>query len=250
MNKERAEQYQSAYLADYGFERVMVRYRRQFLLERLAKYRPELVVEIGCGSELLYEAWHKQGDRADSWVIVEPASQFAEIARESSLPKLHLIEDFFEKSLARIEAILSRAPDMVICSGLLHEVPSTADLLTAIRQVMGAGTLLHVNVPNAESMHRRLARAMGLITNTKTLSARNVSLLQHRVYDMESLKAEISTAGLCAVEQGGYLVKPFTHGQMEHIIPELDDDILDGLYRLGKEDPEWASEIFIEASLQ
>ena len=53
MNKDRAVMYQTAYLADYGFESVMVHYRQQLLLERLDKLRPKIVVEIGCGSELL-----------------------------------------------------------------------------------------------------------------------------------------------------------------------------------------------------
>ncbi|NTW98368.1 MAG: class I SAM-dependent methyltransferase [Geobacteraceae bacterium] len=247
MSLSRADQYQSAYLADYGFESVMVHYRRKLLLERLEKYRPAIVVEIGCGSELLYEAWLKQGGAAERWVTVEPASQFAELARTSNLPKLQVICDFFENAVDEAKKKLTSEPDMVICSCLLHEVPSASELLLAIARIMGEHSLLHLNVPNSESFHRRLAKSMGLIVNTKAMSDRSISLLQNRVYDMQSLRSDLAAAGLEVIEEGGYLIKPFTHKQMEQTVPVIGDQVLDGLYLLGKELPDQASEIFVEA---
>lgn len=247
MSRERANQYQSAYAADYGFESVMVHYRREMLLERLARHRPRVVVEVGCGSELLYSAWLRHGAAAECWVVVEPAEQFASAARASGLPGLCVINDYFELAVPSVKACLPRQPDMVICSSLLHEVPSEAALLGAILDVMGNASILHVNVPNSESMHRRLAKVMGLISDTKAISERNANLMQSRVYDMQSLKAGLTKAGLSVTGEGGYLVKPFTHAQMEKIRPVIGDRVLDGLFKLGVEMPELASEIFVEA---
>lgn len=247
MSKDRAAMYQSAYLADYGFESVMVHYRRELLLERLDKFLPKVVVEIGCGSELLYAAWLRRGGIAECWIVVEPAEKFVEIARNSNLPNLYVIQDFFEHAVLEVMKNLPKQPDMVICSGLLHEVPSATGLLSAIQSVMGEDTILHANVPNSESFHRRLGKAMGLISNTKAMSERNASHMQHRVYDMQSFKADLLGTGLKVIEEGGYLIKPFTHGQMEKIMPEIGEQILDGLFQLGKEMPELASEIFVEA---
>lgn len=247
-NEERAKRYQSAYMADYGFESVMVRYRRKLLLERLNKFRPEVVVEVGCGAELLYEEWLKTGvRRAKCWLIVEPADQFADKAHASNLPNLHVVNEFVEKAFPVLKSILPRKPDMVICSSLLHEVPSVIELLTAIREIMGKLSLLHLNVPNSESLHRRLAKAMGLVVDTKTMSNRNTALSQHRVYDMRSLKSDLTAAGLSVIEEGGYFVKPFTHGQMEKIAAVIGDQVLDGLFQLGREMPKLASEIYVEA---
>lgn len=247
LDNKRALAYQSAYMADYGFERTMVQYRRKLVLERLERYRPTVVVEIGCGSELLYEAWLNQGGESEHWVTVEPASQFAEQARAAGLPNHHVIRDFFENAKGDVDALLPRKPDMVICSGLLHEVPSALGLLAAVTAIMGEDSLLHLNVPNAGSIHRRLAKSMGLISDTKAMSDRNISLLQNRVYDMQSLKADLLGAHLEVIEEGGYLIKPFTHTQMERIVPVIRDQVLDGLYTLGKELPEQASEIYVEA---
>lgn len=139
-------------------------------------------------------------------------------------------------------------PQLIICSSVLHEVPDVPRLLSAIASVMGEHTHLHVNVPNAASFHRRLAKSMGLIQELKAMSDRNQQLLQHRVYDREALEQDLHKAGLTITGSGGYLVKPFTHHQMETITPALGDAVLDGLYELGKENPEWASEIFAEGN--
>ncbi|WP_434782238.1 class I SAM-dependent methyltransferase [Ferrovum myxofaciens] len=209
--------------------------------------KPEVVVEIGCGTEMLYGKWIETGGHADCWIIVEPAEEFSRIARESNLPNLHVIRNFFERAIPEIRNLMPRQPDLVICSSLLHEVPSAPALLSAIHEILGDHSLLHLNVPNSESFHRRLAKAMGLIADTKVLSARNVKLLQQRVYDLKNLKTDLKATGLEVTCEGGYLVKPFTHAQMEEITPLLGRKVLDGLYEMGKEIPELACEIYVEA---
>ncbi len=238
--------YESAYLSDYGFEAVMVDYRRRMLLERLAAHAPRTVVEVGCGSELLYQHYLERAGAVDNWIIVEPGQQFADAARASGLPNLHVIQAFFEDTTAQIRSLIL-PPQLIICSSVLHEVPDTHHLLKAITSIMDEHTSLHVNVPNATSFHRRLAKSMGLIQDLKTMSNRNQQLLQHRVYDRETLEQDVRAAGLEPIESGGYLVKPYTHGQMERITSALGAAVLDGLYELGKEAPDWASEIYLEA---
>ena len=87
---------------------------------------------------------------------------------------------------------------------------------------------------------------MGLIADTQEISARNLSLLQHRVFNMRSLQADLAIAGMRVIDEGGYLVKPFTHAQMEQVSQLLGGGVLDGLFHLGREMPELASEIFVE----
>lgn len=244
MNEKRTDQYQRAYMADYGFEGTMVGYRRRFLLDRLAVLKPRVVVEIGCGAELLYGKWIEHGGSPDCWVIVEPAEEFSRIARDSNLPNLHVIREFFEQAVSEIRNL---SPDLVICSSLLHEVPSAPALLASIHEILNDHSLLNLNVPNSESFHRRLAKSMGLIADTKVMSDRNINLLQQRVYDLNNLKTDLEAAGLEITCEGGYFVKPFTHAQMEEISPILGIKVLDGLYEMGKVMPELACEIFVEA---
>ena len=112
------------------------------------------------------------------------------------------------------------------------------------------GASLHVNVPNAYSLHRQIARSIGLIADEKELSTRNQDLQQPRIYDAESLRTEVAEAGLEVVGEGGYFLKPFTHGQMLAILSSLPEGILEGLWILGYENPGLASEIFVNATIQ
>ena len=79
------------------------------------------------------------------------------------------------------------------------------------------------------------------------MSERNVELQQHRVYSLASLHRDLQAAGLRPVEDGGILMKPFTHAQMSTMVEALGSDILAGLAVLGREIPELSSEIFVNA---
>lgn len=248
MNRD-IERYTEQCLSDYGFERVVVGCRRRVVLDQLISIKPAVVLEIGCGMELQYEHYLRLAGPVQKWIVVEPSLEFSSRAREAGLPGMAVIDGFLEQSLPAVEAALPKAPDFVICSGLLHEVSSSQALLQAIRVVMGNQTLLHVNVPNANSLHRRVAVAMGLIPTLDTMSENNRKYQQHRVYDFVALTSDLESAGLTVMQTGGYLVKPFTHRQMEAITPVLGDAVLDGLFELGRRDPDMACEIFVNAKV-
>jgi SAM-dependent methyltransferase len=246
MTKRDIDRYQRAYLADYGFEKKMVFYRRRMLLDRIRHVQPEYVLEVGCGEESLYNHCLANGLTVKSWGIVEPARRFCEAAAAHRLPKCQIVHGFIEDEVNELKNILPAIPDLVICSSVLHEVSSAHRFLAAVSNVMGINSLLHVNVPNARSFHRRLAVAMGIIQDETEMSDRNRILQQHRVYDLKALTCDLENADFCVVQTGGYFVKPFTHVQMESILPVLGDAVMDGLFELGIRNPEWASEIFAE----
>ncbi len=247
--QKRIQGYQHVYQNEYGFESVLVAARQRLLLGLLAKGVPSVVIEVGCGIDLLYHKVAAAGLSVDQWIIVEPSEEFAEIARSAArhAKGLHIVPGFVEDVVAEVMALCSAPPNMVICSGVLHEVPDVGKVLDAIHRILQGGGLLHANVPNSLSMHRRLARVMGLIGDEKELTERNKSLTQFRVFDRESLKEAVETAGFAIEDQGGYFVKPFTHAQMQMIRPMLTADVLDGLWGLGQELPELASEIYVNA---
>jgi 2-polyprenyl-3-methyl-5-hydroxy-6-metoxy-1,4-benzoquinol methylase len=242
------DQYASRYSADYGFEEVMVHYRRELVLQRMMLHKPMTVIEVGCGFDPLVVWLAQRGGTWTQWHIVEPSSAFAEASRtkilSAGLGNVTLHEAFFED--VDLREIM---PDMLICAGLLHEVPSSGDMLRHLANAMGPDTVLHVSVPNATSFHRRLAQAMGLISDLRELSQRNTDLDQRRVFDRQGLVAEMERSGLRITATGGFLVKPFTHTQMESMKDVLSHEVLDGLNVLGQEHPDWASEIWAEAVL-
>ena len=245
---DRIKTYASAYLGDYGFEAVMVEARQRLLLELLSDHQPARVLEAGCGADLLSEKAAAAGLPFDRWVAVEPAVDFFNIAAAYSQREPRLVArcGFFEDEVGVLleqEATF----DLVIVSGLLGELADPGAVLRAARSAAGKTGIVHVNVPNAFSLHRRLARAMGLISDEHAMSERNVVLQQHRNYDPASLRADVETAGLQVQEAGGYFLKPFTHAQMESVTKLFGAEILPGLWQMGRELPELASEIYVNA---
>jgi hypothetical protein len=243
------EAYRREYLADYGFERTLVRYRAAVVLEQIASVNPASVLEVGCGAEPLYARYLDAGNAPLCWVVAEPIPEFCAELERRALPGAVVVEGFVESRVAALGAALGGSADLIICSGVLAEVPETGPFLDAIRTLLSQSSLLHVNVANARSLHRRLAQAMGLIDRLDTLSGRNTRLQQQRVYDLDSLTQVLLAAGFEVRDTGGYFVKPFTHDQMEAVAPLLAEDVLDGLQALGRAEPDMASEIFVTAAL-
>jgi dTDP-4-amino-4,6-dideoxygalactose transaminase/SAM-dependent methyltransferase len=246
--QSRIEAYTSEYLEDYAFESTLVAARQEVALELITRERPKTVLEVGCGAELLYTKAVARGLPIDAWLIVEPSRDFADRARRSASPSigLRVIDGFFEDvalNLARPQASV----DMVIISSLLHELSDPDGALLVARQVLGGAGILHVTVPNAGSLHRRLAMAMGLMSSLDELSHRNRALAQPRVYDRDSIRVAVVRGGFSVVDEGGYFMKPFTNAQMTAVMGILPEGVADGLMQLGRDYPDLASEIFVNA---
>jgi SAM-dependent methyltransferase len=233
-----AEQYRAL-----PFEPVQIHYRRRLVLARVAARAPRRLLEIGCGEAPLFT------DLPDvESVVIEPTAAFAAGARALAVdrPDVVVVEDLAE----RVDpASVGGGFDLVVLSCLLHEVPDPQLLLAAARRLCAPGGVLHVNVPNARSMHRLLAVAMGLIPSPTTRSETQQRMQQRSIYDAEGLEAELRTAGFAVCERGSLFVKPFTHAQMQRLVDDgfLTPELLDGLDVLAGQLPGLGSELWVEA---
>ena len=248
--RARIDRYEATYEADYGFEQAMVAARRRQVLTVLGSIEHDVIIEVGCGSDLLVDHAAARGIAWHRWVVVEPAERFAALAEQASRRHdgVTVIRAFVEDAVERVTSLSETGADVVLCSSMLHEVGDERAVLEAVGQLLAPSGRLHVNVPNASSFHRRLARTMGLIADEHELTARNRALDQHRLFDLGSLVDLLESVGFVVETTGGYFVKPFTHAQME-TLTFLSDAMLAGLYDLGRELPELAAEIYANARL-
>lgn len=245
-NYQHAKSYSKAYQRDYGFEAVMVAARQRLVLEILRALKPRMVVEIGCGPVLLYDRACALKLPVKQWIIVEPCSSFLRSAKEKNIP-LRLIHGFFEEMADDVRTVVPQGADLVICSGMLNEVRNPGKLLKEAAQILAKNGHLHVNVPNSGSLHRRLGVVMKLIKRLPQSSQRNKRLRQYHVFDQESLHKLVCDSGFTIETSGGYFLKPFAHKQMQAIRPVLSKSVLDGLWILGRQFPELATEIYVNA---
>ena len=234
------------YTASYQrlpFEPIQAAYRRRRVLSEIARRRPATLLEVGCGQAPLFSDLE-----GIAITVVEPAPAFAKQARlgAASRPNVRVIEAFLEDA-----HLASERFDMIVVGCLLHEVDDPQSLLAAVHRHCGPQTLLHLSVPNANSLHRLLAVAMGLIDCPKALSSTQVTMQQRGTYDSQALNAELNGAGFQVTDSGSLFVKPFTHAQMQQLVDQgfMTPAMLDGLDRLAVAEPNLGSELWVNARL-
>lgn len=238
--------YSQEYSTSYDFEKTLVHYRRKLVIEFLEQHASASVLEVGCGLESVYTSYSADTNSSDTrWTIIEPSKQFFDKVRHALPSRVHMENEFLEN----VKQCGLKTFDVIICAGLLHEVPDPSHFLNSLKKFMSRDTVVHLSVPNAGSLHRIIARDMGLIKELGELSERNLSLGQDIVFNMSSLNAIICENGFNVTNHGGFFLKPFSHAQMQEIDTILTPQLLDGLYEAGKSLPDMASEIFIEFKL-
>jgi 2-polyprenyl-3-methyl-5-hydroxy-6-metoxy-1,4-benzoquinol methylase len=239
------------YIADYknhDFEHIQVVYRRKKILERLSLYPHKHILEIGCGFEPIFQYI----DDFDSMTVVDPGIEFIEhaknISRHEHASSIRCIHGFFEDVIPELS---QQTFDFILVSSLLHELESPDNFLETLRSVCSVHTILHLNVPNAFSIHRVLASEMGLIADVFQKSEMQKKFQQFSTFSIVSLKELLTDKQFEIIDSGSYFVKPFTHSQMNNMLLSniIDNKVLDGLYELTKHIPEYGSEIFVDCRI-
>ncbi|MCM1251823.1 MAG: class I SAM-dependent methyltransferase [Clostridium sp.] len=227
-------------------EKYQVQYRRKKILELIRSCKHDAVLEIGCGLEPLFEFFSDY----QKMVIVEPGEQFVLNAKrkaEGLNRDITCIQGFFEDAVEQVKAA-GITFDFVILSSLLHEVEEPERLLQAIYDVCADNTVVHINVPNANSLHRLLAKEMGMISDVHELSNLQKTMQRNRVFDMDSLCDMVEKCNFKVIQKGTYFPKLLSAGQMEKMLAQgiVTEDIFEGLDRMIKYLPELGSEIYVQ----
>ncbi len=236
------------YTKDYnqeGFEEYQVEYRRKKILEIINRYPHARILEIGCGYAPLFSFLENDYEK---YVVIEPSEDFFYHAQQlRNSDKIVCINDYFSVT----DALKNESFDFIICSSLLHELDNPDNMLQDMKRIATGDTIVHINVPNAKSIHRLLAKEMGLLRHEWDMSERNILLQQSRVYDMASLLGLVHDNGFSVLESGSYFVKPFSHAQMYEMVKSqiISKEVLEGLYLLTNYIPEYGSEIYVNCKL-
>jgi len=244
-SRDDAEDYAKTVTSDYGFEAECVRARFGCLLRHLVRVQSRRILEVGCGPELLVDTAIRSDVRFERWVVIEPASMFAQKAkaRGAAEPRVVVIEGYCEDPAVGKAARELGPFDVVLISQVLHEVEDPLDLLNRALALATSGAHVLVTTPNALSFHRLLAVEMGLTPTPQALSSRNRRFRQDVVFDPDRLRILLEQVGLRNLQFEGYMFKPFTHVQMARVLELLPPGISEGLDRLGQKFPQHAAEI-------
>jgi hypothetical protein len=137
-----------------------------------------------------------------------------------------------------------------VISSLIHELPNADELIGKAKSLCHAKSILHVNVPNSESFHIKLAGAMGLISKSDELSERAIKYQRSRTFNLNQLKVTLEVAGFEVLESGDYFIKPFTHAQMAATMQAgiINEAVINGLANLSSQLSGWGAEIYVNCA--
>lgn len=227
------------------FENTMVEIRKRMVIQQCQKYKHGNILEIGCGMKPFFLDFKDY----DKMVIAEPGESFVDEARGLAAAEnksITVIQGFLEEQVDKIKE-LGIEFDFIILSSVLHELDDPQKMLAAIKKLCGKDTVVHINVPNANSLHRLIAIEAGMIKDVHQQSEQMQKMQRRRTYDMNLLKDEVEKAGFDIISNESYFAKPFTHLQMQRCLDEgiIDEKVIEGLESIIKYIPEFGAGIFV-----
>jgi len=241
--------YTDKYMSE-PFESTMVEIRKKMVIEQCKKYKHSNILEIGCGMNPFFL------DFMDyiNMVIVEPSAFFVSNAKKLSKTQnanIEIISGFLEDKIDIIKE-LGIEFDFIILSSVLHELDDPCEMLQTIKKICTKNTVVHINVPNAQSMHRLIAIEAGFIKDVHEQSNQMKKMQRRRTYDAELLKELMEKVGFVTIDSGSYFIKPFTHLQMQRCLDEgiIDKNVILGLEKMIKYIPQLGAGIYVNVVKQ
>ncbi len=229
------------------FEGTMVKIRKKTVIRQCEKYKHKVILEVGCGMSPLFLDYKD----FDKLIIVDPSEGFTSNAllfakKRQLADKVVIIKDFLENVVMKIKEAAEHI-DFIIVSSLLHEVDEPQLLLKAIRQLSDNDTVIHINVPNARSLHRLIAVSMGMLESIFERSDQQIKMQRKNTYDMLGLKEEVQKAGFIIIDSASYFMKPFSHSQMQKCLDEdiINEKVLEGLENVIEYFPDSGAGIYV-----
>lgn len=197
-----AKSYHGASQDDMHIENLCQQFELDWLREKIR--HQSRVIDLGYGDGVVSPALA----RFTELTVVEGSVDLCEKARKSLPESVNVVNALFEDYSPETLA------DFVVASHILEHVDDPIKLLRRIRSwIKPDGSLIAI-VPNKESIHRRIARDMGLISNLDELSKRDLLVGHQRVYGLNELIDHLSESGFIVDEYRGFFLKPLSNGQM------------------------------------
>jgi trans-aconitate methyltransferase len=164
------------------------------------------------------------------------AAYVDEVARR--LPQVDAVHSLFEAYAP------ARTFETAVLGHVLEHVADPVTVLAAARELLEPGGVALVTVPNADSIHRQVGVAMGMLASTTELNDADHRIGHRRVYTRDALVADIEESGLTVQHAGGVFLKPLSNGQIEE---QWDEPLIQAFYEVGKLHPELCAELMVVA---
>ena len=179
------------------------------------KNTPQPILEMGLGTGLtLHELVERHQLQID---VVEGSAALCEQARQRYGNKIGVQQSFFETFYS------NKKYHTILALHVLEHVDDPSQVITQMGQeALALGGRIIALVPNALSLHRRLAVQMGLQPALDTLSERDHLVGHQRVFTPNSLTQAFEQAGFSIEQTFGFGLKTLPYSMME----DWSDDLI------------------------
>lgn len=213
---------------DYWFVRLGFEAIKNFL-------KGDQVLEMGCATGLMTSLLV---DVVRNLTVVEGSLQNIRKAqlrvgeREIKVQWFHSLWEDFEPPNTFSDIILA---------GALEHVENPILILRRARSWLKPEGRIHIIVPNAKSLHRRVGVYMGILQSIYDFSESDKLLEHQRIYDKELLFKHLHESGFTVLHWQGILLKPLSNAQMQG----WSELLIRALYQVGLELPDYCGEIYV-----
>lgn len=211
---------------DYHTKRLHVEVMKPFVIGRR-------MLEMGCATGELTSLLYGCAERYD---VVEGSARNIDAARKR-VPGARFFHALWEEFQP-----LDRYTDIVLNCALEHVEDPVAVLRRASAWLEPDG-VIHIVVPNADSLHRLVGVEMGILAHRTSLSESDIRIGHRRVYDLDGLVDDVRAAGLEPVHQQGIFLKVVSNQQMLGWDPAL----IHALHVVGQRFPDNCAELYVVA---
>lgn len=216
------------YDSRHGLNREIIKQAAAYIVSRAHGKR---ALELGSANGVMTQELAARFPHLD---VVEAAPRYVQHARGLLPPRGRVYQCLFEEFQPKCRY------HAIVMSWILEHVADPRDLLTRARDWLAPQGEIHLVVPNAESLHRRVGLAMGLLPRLNHLNESDIAIGHRRVYTWQTLSDHIAAAGLRLVEMQGLLLKPLPNALMESYPP----DLRAAFFELSSLAPRLCSEIY------
>ena len=202
----------------------------------------ESILDIGCGIGQFTPLFLWKFKRV---VGLDPSEEYLKVARETG-GRVEYVQGLGEAFEGKF--------DTINMTNLLEHVNNPVLLLENCKRNLNPGGRIIAQVPNANSITRRLGVLMEIIDSIENISSTERDKYGHqRVYTLDSLVRDAEAASLKVVEKGGILYKPFPNEMLLKICKEKGKEwtkkFLKALVEFGKDRPEDCAQLYISCVL-
>ncbi len=221
------------YNRENTFESYLEIQRRNKVLRSARQCEIGRVLDIGPGGMHYYDCIPHWSE----YIMVDPVQEFIDGASSHVTGICSKFED----------AKLKGKFDFIIASGMLHLIKDRDLVLAKIHSLCHEDTLIHINVPNAESFHRILGFHMGLLDDIRDQSENDLKYGHGKNFTIDELMTILNLNNFYVHRISTYGLKPFSDKQMTKI---LNRDIMDGLNSMNSLFSNYGCEIAVEAYIE